>query len=171
MRAQHDRLDAFPITLLDDPMQRIRRPIMQLGNRLPVHRRLDGHLVRVVVVREQGLHDGRLGRRRVVEPGHPVPLADAILAADLPRLGVAGPRGQSGDGGRDGLHAAVEGGRVDALDGRREGREMGGEFVGLLHAVAGEGWVAGDAGGRGDRGAVFARLGVNDPVGAELCAV
>jgi hypothetical protein len=58
-------------------------------------------------------------------------------------LGVGGGSGggEKGHGGRDGLDAAVERGAVETLDGRRECAEVGGELVGLCHAVAGESWV------------------------------
>ena len=48
------------------------------------------------------------------------------------------------------------------------GEEVGAEFLGLLDAVAGQGWVGGYAGWGADVAAVFAGLRVDDPVGAEL---
>lgn len=80
----------------------------------------------------------------MVKPRFAIPLANAVLGADFVR------RGGEGGEGRDGLDAAVEGRGVDAFYGRREGREMRGELVGLRDAVAGEGRVARYAGGRGD---------------------
>jgi hypothetical protein len=103
----------------------------------------------------------------VIEACQAIPFPNAIFTADFLRFWI-GRRGEGGERGRYGLDAAVEGGRVETLDGRGECREVGGEFVGLCYAVAGERGVGGDSCGGGDGGAVFAGFGVDYPVGAKL---
>lgn len=68
------------------------------------------------------------------------------------------------------LQAAVEGARVDDVDGRVERQQLVGQLGCLLLAVAGQGRVRGDACRRRREGGalVFARVGVHDPVHAEL---
>lgn len=86
-----------------------------------------------------------------------------MLAADAQRVGLRWrQRAGSGRGGLeldewvDGLEAAVVRAGVDGLNGWTERGEVGGELARLLDAVRCEGRVGGDAGGRGDVGAVVA---------------
>lgn len=91
---------------------------------------------------------------------------ESVVAADFPYA-----RPESLDDGRQRLEAPVERARVDPLDGRVErGRgDVSGQLAGLLHAVAGQRRVAGDAGGGGHGALVGAGARVLEPVGAELC--
>jgi hypothetical protein len=66
------------------------------------------------------------------------------------------------------LDTPVEGTAVDALDGRRKGAKVCGEFMGLLDAFAGEGRIGGDSCGGWDGRVIFPGFSVYRPVGAEL---
>ena len=121
MRTNTYRPDALRITPLNKLMRRIRRPIMQLLDRLPIHARSDRRFVLVVVVVEEGSEDVGRGGGGVVEARHAVPFADSILAADLEGFGIGSVGrgaggGEEGDGGRYRLDAAVERGGVETLD-------------------------------------------------------
>lgn len=103
----------------------------------------------------------------MVEAREAVEFADAGLDVDADFVfAVAG--GEGVGEGREGLQAPVKGRAVDPVDGRGDGQQVRGELLGLEQAVAGECWVRRDARWAADVGAVFAGLGIDDPIGAEL---
>lgn len=91
-------------------------------------------------------------------------LPNAILHPDLLPLF----RRQSFKQRPERLKTPVERTRVNDVYGGVEGEDVRCELFGLLFAVAGERGIGGDARGRLDAAGVFARRGVDDPVGAEL---
>lgn len=137
MRTDTYSLHTLSITPLNDPMQGISAPVMQFLDILPIHARPNRRDVLVVVALKQRFQDARRGRRGVVEPCRAVPLAEAILAADLVCFRVRGRDGEGLDGGIERLDAAVEWRGVEALDWWRERLQMRGQLFRLLDAVPG----------------------------------
>ncbi len=109
-----------------------------------------------------------LGGGRVIETCGAVPFSHTVFSSYKLSIWVGGALGYDLDSGHDGLDTPVEGTAVDALDGRRKGAKVCGEFMGLLDAFAGEGRIGGDSCGGWDGRVIFPGFSVYRPVGAEL---